>query len=76
MKLEEHKLVLYMKINKIDRNKTYDAKISEYVEDKITIKSILSLYQVASIYELSSLAKQTFKSIQRCFTLLAENLTF
>ena len=76
MKLEEKKLVLYLKINKIDLNRNYDAKISEYTKKKITSKSILSLYQIASIYELSSLAKQTFKSIERCFTTLAETSDF
>ena len=57
-------------------NKNDDIKINEFIENKVNSKNILSLYQIASIYKLASLTKQTFNSIERCFTMLTEKPDF
>ena len=76
LELDEQNLVIQMKLNKLVLNKNSDSKITEYIKDKITIKNIVSMYQVTSIYELPNLAKQTFNCIERCFTMLAETEHF
>ena len=57
-------------------SKRYSDKIFEYIQHKITIKNTLSLYQLARIYEIPSLAKHIYNDIQRWFTLFAETVSF
>ena len=65
-----------MKQNKVLLSKRYSDKIFEYIQHKITIKNTLSLYQLARIYEIPSLAKHIYNDIQRWFTLFDETVSF
>ena len=76
MDIDEKNLAFYLKLNKLNLKKSFSDKMSEYVADKITIRNVLSLFQISSIFELSNISIQTFNCIERCFTILAETPQF
>ena len=51
-------------------------KLSEYIEKKIAVENITTLFQVALLYKLDSLSKLALSYIERCFTIVTENQTF
>ena len=76
VELDEENLVLYMKLNKCVLNKNLSCNLSEYIKPKLNIQNILNVYQLSTIYEISSLTQQTFNTIVCCFTMLVETHNF
>ena len=53
-----------------------DTKISECIEDQINVQSVSTFYQIAKVYNLTSLARLSLSYIERCFPMVVETKNF
>ena len=65
-----------MKINKIFLVGDVESNIHKHIVDNINIRNVNSLYQLAKLFNLFSLAKPVFMYIERFFTMLVETESF
>ena len=76
MSLEENNLILYMERNKLVLNNNFDNKMSEHIGEKVVIKNILAIHQLARKFAIQTLYRYTFNYLERSFTMLVENPHF
>ena len=76
MELDDGILSSYLSLNKLFVNQTLESKVSKNIEDKIAAKNVVMFYQLAKMFQLTSLNERTFNSIERCFALLARTPNF
>ena len=63
-----------MKINNLLLKK--DVKLSEYIEDNVSVQNVTTFYQLAKLYNLKSFAVITLSYIERCFSMVVESQSF
>ena len=51
-------------------------EIVEKVKDKVKIKNVAMYHQFAKVFNLPTLAKETFRCMERCFSMVVENSNF
>ena len=63
-------------MNNILLQQDINNKISDYIEDKVAVKNVTIFYQLAKLYNLTSLAVITLSYIERCFAMVVETQNF
>ena len=57
-------------------NEDKNEKLCEFIENKTTVKNVLSLYSLAKIHKLGDGADLSLKYIERCFPVVVESKNF
>ena len=65
-------LVQSLKLNQV----FLDNEMFENLKDKVNIENVLMYYQFAKVFNLPTLAKETFRCMERCFTMVVETRNF
>ena len=75
-KMEENKLAVALKLNKLMLNEVKNPKIPDSKKNKVVKDSVLTLYILAKFYKLSTIATSSLNFIERCFPMVVESQNF
>ena len=74
--IKDIEVILGLKLNKLLLNSNLDSIFRDYIENKISIRNVLTFYHLIDTFKVLCVSKTTFNYIERCFTMLAESLNF
>merc|ERR1712183_1103897 len=69
-------LVPVLNMNNLRLDEDIITKVSEYIDEKITVKNVTTFFQLAKLYKLTSLRKITLSYIERCFQMVVDSPNF
>ena len=75
-KLENASLIQATKLTKILTQKTLEKKVNKSFLKTLNIQNVLISYKISKMFNLKSVAKQSWSHIESCFTILAETKNF
>ena len=74
--VEEDKIVLSMKINKVFLDEVEENKTYCFITPKVTINNCLVNYYLSNIFKVPRLSEELLCLIERCFSAVAESSNF
>ena len=74
--IKEHEVILALKIDKLLQKEDTIIKISKIIEDKLTVKNVLTFYCLAKYYNLTTISESYLLYIERCFPMVVETQNF
>ena len=74
--LDDNELSSVMKISKLSLDENIRNVICETIEEKLHIQNVTSFYQIAKIFNLSSIHVKVFSCIKTCFTMVVDTPNF
>ena len=74
--LEDSELTSVMKISKLCLNENMRNEICKIIKEKLQIQNVAPFYQVAKIFNLTTVHRETFSCIKFCFTMLVDTPNF
>ena len=76
MMIKDIEFTSVLQFNKLMLNKDVQIKISDYIQDKINIKNVITLLQLAKLFKSAALSKPALYYTESCFKLLFESKNF
>ena len=69
-------LIPAVKISGILLDKNIENQVIKLIKEKINLQNVALYYQFADAFKLRALVKETFRYIERCFTMVCKTKTF
>ena len=76
MLIKEDALLPAVKTNSIFLNEKVENQVTQSIKENINLQNLVTYYSFADTFKLQKLVKETFRYIERCFTMVCKNKNF